>query len=299
MNLKNTIKQILEPPRYLYKSKFLNYLNIQKFRCITEKVKHDVKKSRYEDISLSDNYKNQLDDNGYISIPNFFSENEFQSICKAFSNYSNSNKVKYIKNYYNMEWGSGLITINSSHDLDAKIIIDLFNKKKDQLLSLAGYIFKKKIKGNLELSYQDLKLMHNKKDNLDPNRILHADRHYHCAKAYFLIEDNHQYNSPYVYCPNSNKMNRARIELENKISKFRSLNKTPYPISKLDLDNLNTFEKSLILDKNTLVVSDNLGFHKRGMMREGYTRKQIRISFYTFQTNFISKYLRKIVNKYR
>ena len=63
---------------------------------------------------------------------------------------------------------------NSSHKVDAKFIIDLFNSKKE-ILRYVSYILKSKINGNLELSYQDLMLMEGKKDNIDPNRNLHAD----------------------------------------------------------------------------------------------------------------------------
>ena len=67
--------------------------------------------------------------------------------------------------------GFRIISENSSHKVDAKFIIDLFNSKKE-ILRYVSYILKSKINGNLELSYQDLMLMEGKKDNIDPNRNL-------------------------------------------------------------------------------------------------------------------------------
>ena len=49
--------------------------------------------------------------------------------------------------------------------------------------------------------------------------------HYHCAKAYYLIDENNFNNSPYIYCPGSNIMNEKRIEIENELSKNKVLKK--------------------------------------------------------------------------
>lgn len=298
MNIKNYIKNFLEPPKYHYSSKILNKFNIQKHRCNLEYTKYKKNNSLFvEDFQLPDVIKKSIDKNGFAILENFFSEEEFNYLQNSYISYSFSDKVGYQKNYYNMIWGSGLITQNSNKSNDAISIINLFNKKKDLIFAVVSYIFKKKVYGNLELSYQDLELMKGKEDILDPNRLLHSDRHYHCAKAYFLIEDNHSLNSPYIYCPKSHLIDENRVNFENKISKYKAFNNKPYNITKNDLLELGLEEKKIIAPKNSLVISDNIGIHKRGKMHEGFTRKQIRISFHYLQANFFQRYLRSTIRK--
>ena len=140
--------------------------------------------------------------------------------------------------------------------------------------------------------------MEGKKDNIDPNRNLHADRHYHCAKAYYLIDENNFNNSPYIYCPGSNIMNEKRIEIENELSKNKVLKNENFYVNEDHLKTLNIYEKPIIVSPNSLVISDNIGFHKRGEMHHGFSRKQIRISFHGLQANFIQKSIRNILRKY-
>lgn len=298
MNYKNLIKNLLEPPKYHYSSKFLNKINFQKIRCNIENKKYKKNSLKFKpDRKIPLSIKKSIDTNGYVILENFFSSQDFNDLEKSFNSYSKSNRVNYQSNYYNMIWGSGLISSNSDKQHDADLIINLFNKKKTIILDIVSYILKKNITGELELSYQDLKLMDEREDDLDPNRLLHSDRHYHCAKAYFLIEDNHEFNSPYVYCPKSHLIDEKRINFENKISRYKSFNNIKYHISKNDLYNLGIQEKNIIASKNSLVISDNIGIHKRGKMLKGFTRKQIRISFHYLQANFLQKALRSIIRK--
>ena len=295
--LKNTIKNLLEPPKYIYNSRILNYLNFQKIRIRNEEKKFNKKKLLYKDFTLPIHLKKDIDEFGYTVVENFFSKEDFKILSNSFNNYSKSNRVSYQENYYNMIWGSGLITRNSDKPNDAEIIINVFNKKKEFIFDLVSYIFKEKVKGDFELSYQDLKLMKGKEDDLDPNRMLHADKHYHCAKAFFAIEDINEFNSPYIYCPKSNIITTDRINFENKISKYRSKNKKPYKITNQDLSELNLMEKEIFVKKNTLVISDNIGFHKRGRMLINNTRKQIRLSFHYLQANSFQRYIRSSIRK--
>lgn len=298
MNFRNSIKNLLEPPRYQYRSKFLNKFNIQKYRCNIENIKYSKNTSLFkEDFPIPNEIKSNIDEFGFAILENFFSKDEFSALQQSYNSYSSSDKVIYQKNYYNMIWGSGLITPNSNKSKDAYLILNLFNKKKDLIFAIVSYIFKKKVFGNLELSYQDLELMRGNEDILDPNRLLHSDRHYHCAKAYFLVEDNHSLNSPYIYCPKSHLIDKNRVNFENKISKFKAFNNKPYKITKNDLSELGIEEKEIIAPKNTLVISDNIGIHKRGKMHDGFTRKQIRISFHYLQANFVQRFLRSTIRK--
>lgn len=297
MTIKNFIKNSLEPPKYQLNSKILNKINFQKYRCIKENEKYLKLKSNFKDndLKLSNEEKNSIDNFGYVIVENFFDDITFEKIVNSFNNYSKSNKIKYTENYFNMIWGSGLISENSDFSEDAKNMITAF--KQSRVLNFAKYILKRNdLSNDFELSYQDLKLMKDKNDNLDPNRYIHADRHYHCVKSYFSIEDNNELNSPYIYVPKSHIMDNQRINFENIISK-RTDEKIKFRVNKDDLQKLNLKPKKLIIKKNSLVVSDNLGFHARGEMKENSTRKQIRISFHSIQANKAQRLIRKIARK--
>ena len=297
MTIKNFVKNLLEPPKYQLNSKILNSLNYQKIRCLRENNKYEkLKKSfNHESLNIKKNEKDFIDRNGYIILENFFDEKSFKIIVNSFNKYSNSNRVKYKKDFYNMIWGSGLISKNSDHPDEAKKIINLFESSR--VLDFAKYLLKRQdLSKNFELSYQDLMLMDGKIDNIDPNRFIHADKHYHCVKSYFSIEDNHINNAPYLYVPKSHLMDSARIEFENELSK-RSKTDMQFRVSDNDLKKFNFSVKSMIIKKNSLVISDNLGFHARGEMKKGFSRKQIRISFHSVQANRLQQFLRKTARR--
>ena len=93
-------------------------------------------------------------------------------------------------------------------------------------------------------------------------------------------------------------MNEKRIEIENELSKNKVLKNENFYVNEDHLKTLNIYEKPIIVSPNSLVISDNIGFHKRGEMHHGFSRKQIRISFHGLQANFIQKSIRNILRKY-
>ena len=85
-------------------------MNIQKIRCTYEQNKYHKKSLKYDDNTIDNQIKNQLDINGYIIIKNFFNKDDFLKLKQSFNNYKSSNKVNYQENYYNLVWGSGIIS---------------------------------------------------------------------------------------------------------------------------------------------------------------------------------------------
>lgn len=135
-------------------------------------------------------------------------------------------------------------------------------------------------------------------EDWDYTHFLHADRHYPFIKAFYYLDDVDETMAPYTYAIGSHKLNLARIRYEYEFSvrfpKIRDAstfkNRTQEQLS-ADRGLLEVVEKALaeqgitptpmVGKANTLIVTNNQGFHARGIMTSKKTR-YVAVSDYKF-----------------
>lgn len=113
------------------------------------------------------------------------------------------------------------------------------------------------------------------------NSYLHVDRHYPFLKAFFYLHDVPAGCAPYTFVRGSHKFNWERLRFEYLLgvaqSRARGANRDTNPEQKQrdrameglarDLrDSLGLEEVPIIARKNTLIISNNQGLHRRGEM---------------------------------
>jgi len=149
----------------------------------------------------------------------------------------------------------------------------------------------------------------------DPQKDLHKDTFHPTMKAWYFLEDVNVENGPFHYVPSSHRLTWRRIKWEYHESIRRS---TPAEIKRNalggafrptgeDVDTLALPDPvALLVKKNTLVIADTMGFHKRGHAEAGQQRIAIWVNsrvnpfnpFPGFQSRFLGSVRDGIYEKY-
>ena len=183
-----------------------------------------------------------------------------------------------------------LIKINISEPRIVNIINGICNVKK------SSYLFKIE-----RLKYTD---------RYDAQKNLHTDKPRPTIKCWLYLHDTNENHGAFQYVPGSHRPNNKLLNYYYKISN-KNINDpnltehvgNKYDIKNKPIDNLlgsirihnddNIKENSIIKElgynppislnypKNTLIIADTLGLHKRGNLKSGYERTTLSCSYLT------------------
>jgi hypothetical protein len=120
------------------------------------------------------------------------------------------------------------------------------------------------------------------------------------AKAIYFVDEVNPESSPFVYCPGSHRLSVGRLRWEyaisvreaqmraHRVGEFTDSDKIGFERSRNVIGS--EFRRRLQLDErpitcpaNTLVVVNNRGFHRRGVLRPGGRRRSLWVNFYPYQ----------------
>lgn len=303
--IKNFINEsFFSPPRNCIKIFILNLFGFQVMRILIINFFFYLNKIIKKKNNISSQEKvllEKINEDGYIIINNFFDPKIFKIICKCIKKLKKNNLFKE-ENYGNANVLIGPIENSKNYNnIFAKYIISAFNKSI--LPNVVGEIIMKNINIIPNPSYQEIFLDNNKIDADDLNTEFHPDRFYPCVKAFFYIEDVNLDNGAFVYIPKSHKLTMQRIKYEylysiffsttlfDKYLQFFNFEKKNNRLTLTDSKFQEIFGKFKICDgkSNTLIICNNMGFHKRGkILFPNLIRKSIRFNFYDLQISDIA-----------
>lgn len=284
------VRNFFEPPRHIYKVLFLNILGLQIFRIFIINLKYFLIKKFIFKPEVTGPENSDLEKNGFVVIENFLSSDEF----------------KYIQNYFETLKKTNYLKKEKYGSVDVLIGIPVGTNKVSGILSnsnLSKYVSNVIIKKIKELpvpTFQEISLQPNINDSDDPNGEFHVDRHYPCCKAFYYINDNSSNNGSFEYISQSHMLTLKRLKFEYFYSIFSSteyfdkyLNSFGFirksnRITLTDYAFKKYFGKIIKCNapKNSLVICNNMGFHKRGkFLDNNTTRIHLRYDFYDQQLN--------------
>lgn len=233
--------------------------------------------------SFSEKYKKYLIDlerEGFTIIDDFLGKDDFEKLKDELNNFV----IKNSKNYNN-SFSIPLMTM-LENKLNSKILEKYFFKKSEiyslicYLSGLNSYFFP-------TIEYNYLKSKRNDRIGFeDGQHNLHYDVTYSSYKAILYLEDTDKENGAFEYLKGSHKFNLKRLKLEylNSLSKDRTL------LTKLVIKNLKNII-SLGGKKNSLIIMNAKGMHRRGLFYKETTRSALFIDFRFLHTlgNFLPK----------
>lgn len=119
----------------------------------------------------------------------------------------------------------------------------------------------------------------------DPQKTLHKDTFHPTVKAWLFLDDVGPHNGPFIYVPGSHKITWRRLKWEYYQSVARSSKNSgeksyslggAFRVDRGDAEDLRLPPPvSLAVRRNTLVIADTMGFHRRGSGETGATRMAI------------------------
>ena len=134
---------------------------------------------------------------------------------------------------------------------------------------------------------------------LGPRPLLHTDKFYSCAKAIYFPDAVTEASSPFVYCPGSHRVSLERLRYEyamsvrearlraGQVGDFDSFDQVGFERSRNVVGDefrrrLGLREQPMTCAANTLVVVNNRGFHRRGVLA-GCSAAVVLVNFYPYQ----------------
>lgn len=137
----------------------------------------------------------------------------------------------------------------------------------------------------------------------DEENLLHADLHTPTIKCFYFLNAADETNGAFIYAKGSHKMTLARLRYEYDMSVRTARLKRGYRLTDgvevragteravmtaEQRDQLGITESQFPVKPNTLVIANNVGFHRRGQFTSGLERASIVLNFRHYQSPFWS-----------
>tara|TARA_A100001011_G_scaffold300224_1_gene313514 strand:- start:22601 stop:23482 length:882 start_codon:yes stop_codon:yes gene_type:complete len=272
----------------------LNILGSQPFRYVLSKTLYWLKNNIFNKKNKNDqeNISSEVIKKGYADKRNFLSDEDFTKIKKEFDEAIFEPNVIIEKESY-----------NDSKDLLEAIehrtlmIDDSVKDKYPALYSLKDNLAIKHIFSNCELKnnieifcrLERIKV-HNNKIH-DNNRDFHYDTFHNTFKAWLFLKDVKEEQGPFHLVPYSHNFSIKRFFSEWWYSIIYALKIITEPSFRIEegdndkiRDNYNKKSIKAIVPKNTLVVANAHGLHRRGDAENGSVRESVQ--FWTRENPF-------------
>jgi FkbM family methyltransferase len=279
---------------------FLNIFGFQVLRFYCELVRFRFMRSLWKPHDI--NFSASIKLNGYFKTERFLDLVSFKQLKE---------NIETIVERERVATGSKLTVFKDEIAIRLNIDERYLNSVKGRLDSLAWEIWDavpfdtvlhhaedvncstEKSARQFEIEY--ISVPHNGVDHYDHNTWWHADRHFHCGKAFFFINDHEQKNGTYEFFPHQNQsiLSRTYYEyifsvrwyLRYVLSGFNSTKMLEKNIAKPRVSDfeyrlLGLRSSPVVAPQNTLLVSDNISFHRRGKLSPGTKRVNINFTFY-------------------
>ncbi len=307
----NNARNFFGPPRQNYNFLPLNVLGFQVFRYIFSYFKFEfIKTKKNSDAFYS------LNENGYVIIKNFLSDSEFKKILEL-TRLIEEKKIYKIKKFgekkvHSFDFYENLLNKKDDPNNIEDQISFLKNKINNleflnEIFSLLKLNKKNKVQN---LSYEKIMTEENFVDRGDVNSEFHADRFYPCIKMFLYLDDNKVSNGAFTYIAKSHKFSISRLfheyiysilisgkKIFEKIMPFFGYQLRNDRVTFTDTKIKKIFGASSVIEceapKNSLVICNNKGFHKRGTFQSNQIRTHIRLNLYDLQT---PRYKRSMYN---
>lgn len=237
---------------------------------------------RYKNCRPITSYEKDLIKNGIVIIPNFLPDEEFQKLKKEFLEIisktdvekANSGSTKFTFKYLKKEEFNNYEMIKNFSKNEQLIRLICAAEGLKLFKELGTLIFEKTDFGK-------------PLEDTDPNKLFHADVHFHSHKVLYYIDDVTNDNGPFAYCRGSHRNNLDRLYFEFKRGQLEDACKNSWRINdhqekkffKDYFSKLMNNKEDVIGKANTLIITNVHGFHRRGDATEGTSRSLIRIPF--------------------
>ncbi|MDC0480055.1 hypothetical protein OAN76_01060 [Candidatus Marinimicrobia bacterium] len=254
----------------------LNLLGFQSFRTwIAYKIKEINQKKVI--VVIPNDLKFLIDENGYIKFEKAIKDKkqfiDLRRECKhALDNHPNRNYVD--------DKDAGYIWVRLlSNELESYPAIRKFllSDLADLFFNLSIYNQCQKISFD-EIEFNLHRVWTQKGYEKERNQELHTDIFHPSTKGWLFLDDINYNDGPLVFVPQSNRIDPWRLKFEYKSSLLSKKSSGSWRITKKDFNKKFNKEEHFVVKKNTMIVADTMGFHRRGDVDNYKPRDSIHFS---------------------
>lgn len=279
-------------PPYFVGSVIENRLGLQVFRTLGKNIAWHLRQSHVAPEVRE--YVDILNRDGVLVIPNFLSTPEFSRIREEFDRLETQLVFKPFKD---VPRGKIHVARFPLKDQDGNFpYIKKYLQANSLILKLVPAVIKRPLTSGPEVLINVYRKADDTAPENDVETILHADLHIPTVKVFYFLNDIDESNGAFVYAKGSHKFTIDRLRHEydisvraaklkrgdNDIPEHLLATRGPHKrniISESSLRRINAVETSICGKANTLVIANNMGFHRRGEFTSDQPRATILLNF--------------------
>jgi len=269
-----------------------NRLGLQVFRTVGKHLSRELRSNQAtEQIAR---YVDTIKRDGVLAIPEFLAPAQFAEVLKEVEGLQDRLSFKPFRGTVEGKLSIASIELNGNPEKFPAIHQHL--QKNPLILALASAVIKRKQKSLPPVTINIYKCDDPNAPDNDIENVLHADLHAPTVKAFFYVNDIDESNGAFVYAKGSHRfsINRLRHEYDLSIRAAKlKKNGSSFPselvavrgtsrrptISPRFRQLMQIQETAICGKANTLVMTNNMGFHRRGEFKGKTSRKTILINF--------------------
>ncbi len=275
-----------------------NRLGLQLGKMLGKYMAWRLRKSRVT-TDIQD-HVNVLRRDGVLVIPDFLTDEDFSRIREEFERARPELAFVRFK-----EVESGRLEVARLPIGDHDDFAHTRRHLQDNLLiqRVVSAVIKRAIKVKPSITINVYRLADIGAPDNDVENLLHADLHTPTAKAFYYLNDVDETNGAFVYAKGTHKLSFGRLKHEYDLSvrtaklkrgdtdipdhlvEARGPNKRNI-IAERYLREMGVVETQICRKANSLVIANNLGFHRRGEFTGGRPRETIQINFRNLERPF-------------
>lgn len=291
------IVDVLREPRPIVRGGPLaNRLGLQVARVLADHAAWTLRGRReFVDETIRAPFE-ELSREGVLVVRDFLPESDFAEVRKEFD--ASRSAPEWLERYRRNKFGENFVAEGfyaSDYPTSFPALMRSF-RDNEFLQKLASAACRRPMtfKPHVELFHVHKPDPDSPHVDLDYNQYIHADRHYPFIKAFYYLADVDADTAPYTYVPRSHQLSFERLRYEylasvqtaksraahyrrteEQLAKDREIQR----VSAQFLERLHAIERPIVAPANTLIVSNNQGFHRRGEMSGKRARSTVNLDF--------------------
>jgi hypothetical protein len=251
------------------KSKLLNRMGIQVARTIGARCIYKMRP-----VPVSDSVRGYVDEikrEGMVLLPNFLPPAQFEALKQESLRLLNENPDKVVGKFQGPTRHEAAMVTD---DFPKSSFPNIYKFYDDPRLRGIMSAAEKRSISEANSYYAIERLTQGPMDEqVDPETILHSDIFFNTHKAWLYLDDITLEQGPLVYVKGSNRL-RA-LQLSGVYKESCDINTGSRRVEKEELDKLGLEETVVLCPKNTLVIANTFGYHRRLRGAPGVQRHSV------------------------
>lgn len=300
------VQKLTHSPPYFSGSVAANRLGLQVFRVLG---KHAIWRMRRRPVAAAIRpYVDALLREGVVAIPNFLTPEQYNEVLADFQRIEPELSFRPVPHYAHMTQLEHGRLYNASHGINADPRLKAMRRhlaENQLLIAIVTAVARVQTKTIGNANVDVYKLVDETAPDNDVETVIHADLHSPTLKAFYYLNDVDETNGAFVYAKGSSRITLARLKHEYDISIRQAKLKrgdSDFPPDALAVRGPNKrnavrphharamglTETAIAGKANTLVIANNVGFHRRGDFTSKVPRRTVMINFRHLQRPFWS-----------